>query len=92
MGTPLVTLPGAFARGRGTDAVYRRIGVLDCVAADSQDYVRRAVSIAKDRGLRDSIGTAFRERMGVLFSNDAAAAEIEAFFLDAARRVEVSVA
>jgi predicted O-linked N-acetylglucosamine transferase (SPINDLY family) len=92
MGAPLVTLPGAFARGRGTDTVYRRIGVLDCVAADPQDYVRRAVSIANDRGLRDAIGTAFRERMGVLFSNDAAAAEIEAFFLDAVRRVEAGVA
>jgi hypothetical protein len=30
--------------------------------------------------------------MGVLFSNDAAAAEIEAFFLDAMRRVEAGVA
>jgi protein O-GlcNAc transferase len=92
LGVPLVTLPGAFARGRGTDAVYRRIGVADCVAADPEDYVRRAVSIANDRGRRDAIGAAFRERMGVLFSNDAAAAEIEAFFLDATRRAEARVA
>ncbi len=90
LGVPLVTLPGAFARGRGTAAVYRRIGVPDCVAADPQDYVRRAVSIASDRARRDAIGAAFRERIGVLFSNAAAAAEIEAFFLDAACRVEAS--
>jgi predicted O-linked N-acetylglucosamine transferase (SPINDLY family) len=92
LGVPLVTLPGEFARGRGTDAVYRAIGVADCVAADPEDYVRCAVSIANDRGRRDAIGAAFRERMGVLFSNDAAAAEIEAFFLDATRRAEARVA
>jgi protein O-GlcNAc transferase len=85
LGVPLVTLPGAYARGRGTAAVYRRIGVSDCIAADPADYVRRAVSIANDHSLRDAIGTACRERIGVLFSNEAAAQEIEAFFVEAAR-------
>jgi protein O-GlcNAc transferase len=80
-GVPLVTLPGAYARGRGTNAVYQRIGVSDCVAADPQDYVRRAVSIANDHSLRNAIGAAFRERVGALFSNAAAPAEIEEFFL-----------
>jgi protein O-GlcNAc transferase len=88
LGVPLVTLPGAFARGRGTYAVYRRIGFFDCVAADPEDYVRRAVAIANDRSLRNAIGAAFRERRGVLFSNAEAAAEIEAFFVDAVRRAE----
>jgi protein O-GlcNAc transferase len=82
LGVPLVTLPGAFARGRGTAAVYRRIGVFDCIADSPEDYVRRAVMIAKDRSLRDSIGTTLRERVGMLFSNTAGAQEMEAFFLD----------
>ena len=37
LGVPLVTLPGAFARGRGTAAVYRRIGVFDCIAQSPED-------------------------------------------------------
>jgi predicted O-linked N-acetylglucosamine transferase (SPINDLY family) len=88
LGVPLVTLPGAFSRGRGTDAAYRRIGVFDCVATDPEDYVRRAVAIANDRSLRETIGQAFRERIGVLFSNAGGPQEIEAFFVDAVRRAK----
>jgi protein O-GlcNAc transferase len=88
LGVPLVTLPGAYSRGRGTDAVYRRLGVSECVAADPNDYVRRALAIANDRSLRDAIGAAFRERVSMLFANVAGAQEIEAFFVDAARRAE----
>lgn len=86
LGVPLVTLPGAYSRGRGTDAAYQRIDVPDCVATDPNDYVRRAVAIANDRSLRDMIGTTIRKRIGGLFSNAAGAQEIEAFFVDAARR------
>jgi protein O-GlcNAc transferase len=92
LGVPLVTLPGAFARGRGTAAVYRRIGISDCVALDAHDYVRRAVMIANDRSLRDSIGTALRDRIEMLFSNTAGAQELEAFFLDSASRARLRAA
>ena len=44
-GTPIVTLPGGFLRGRQTYACYRRMGVMDCVAKDSEDYVRLAVRL-----------------------------------------------
>jgi protein O-GlcNAc transferase len=86
LGVPLVTLPGAFSRGRGTAAVYRRIGIDDCIALSADDYVRRAIKIANDRSLRDAIGTACRDRMGMLYSNTAGAHEIEGFFLDTAAR------
>jgi predicted O-linked N-acetylglucosamine transferase (SPINDLY family) len=91
LGVPLVTLPGAYSRGRGTDAAYRRIGISTCVAADPNDYVRCAVAIASDRSLRDAIGASFRERIGMLFSNSAGAQEIEAFFVDTVRRVEAGL-
>jgi predicted O-linked N-acetylglucosamine transferase (SPINDLY family) len=80
------------ARGRGTAAVYRRIGISDCVALNAHDYVRRAVMIANDRSLRDSIGTALRDRIGMLFSNTAGAQELEAFFLDSASRARLRAA
>lgn len=92
MGVPLVTLPGAFSRGRGTAAVYRRIGIDDCIALSADDYVRRAIKFANDRSLRDAIGTACRDRMGMLFSNTAGAHEIEGFFLDTAAHVQARAA
>jgi len=90
LGVPLVTLPGRFARSRETLTAYLRIGVSDCIASDASDYVRRAVMIANDRALRESIGAACRERSGALFSNGAAAREIEEFFIDAVRRHRAS--
>ena len=37
--TPVVTLPGDFMRGRVSLGLYKQMNVLDCVAADAEDYV-----------------------------------------------------
>ena len=87
-GVPLITLTSRFARARGTESAYRRIGMADFVAATPREYVERAVAIANDRALRDSIGREFVDRSGSLFSNPAGAREMEAFFIDAVRRHE----
>jgi protein O-GlcNAc transferase len=55
MGTPVVTLPGAFMRGRQTLACYRRLEIEDCIAADTADYVQKAVQIAGDHELRGEL-------------------------------------
>ena len=47
-GTPIVTLPGRFLRSRITYACYEQMGILDCVAADPEDYVRIAVRLGTD--------------------------------------------
>jgi protein O-GlcNAc transferase len=83
-GVPLVTLPGRFARGRDAYEIYMRLGIDACTATDKEDYVRRAVRIAGDRDLRQSIASSIRERSGVLFSNPSACHEIEAFFVESA--------
>ncbi|MBT3432872.1 MAG: tetratricopeptide repeat protein, partial [Nitrospinaceae bacterium] len=44
-GTPLVTCPGEFARGRFTYACYRKMGVLDCVAGSLEEYADIAVRL-----------------------------------------------
>ena len=37
VGTPIVTWPGAFMRGRHTHGFYRLMGLDDCVARDAAD-------------------------------------------------------
>ncbi len=49
MGTPVVTLPGKYLRGRVTLAIYRRMGVEDCGARDVGDSVRIALRLGTDR-------------------------------------------
>ena len=53
---PIVTLPGNFSRGRFTYGFYRTMGVDECIAADPEDYVARAVRLGTDaewRATRD---------------------------------------
>lgn len=49
-GTPIVTLPGRFMRGRQTAAMLGMAGLPELVAASPEDYVRIAVEAARDPG------------------------------------------
>ena len=54
-GTPVVTLPGLYMRGRQTHVLYRRMGVTDCVVSTPEEYVDRAVRLASDQGYRREV-------------------------------------
>jgi protein O-GlcNAc transferase len=92
LGTPLVSLAGEFNRGRVAQALFQRMGILDCLATTPNDYVDRAVRLANERGLRESLRGRILERCGVLFSNPAPAVELEEFFVDAVRRSSAGAA
>lgn len=83
-GTPVVTWPGAFMRGRHTLGFYRLMGLDDCVASDPADYVERAVRIGTDPLLRAQIRQRILERCGVLFDDEASVRAIEGFLLETA--------
>src|SRR5215204_5161777 len=79
VGTPIVTWPGPFMRGRVTLGAYRQMGIDDPIAATTEEYVRLAVELANDRGARDRLGAQIRAASGVLFEDDRAIVEIEAY-------------
>ena len=85
-GLPVVTLPGAFSRGRQTYGMLREIGMDELIASDPEDYVRKAVAIATDRERRDRLAQEIRQRAARrLFDNPAPVRSLEEFFSDAAR-------
>jgi protein O-GlcNAc transferase len=55
MGTPVVTLPGDYLRGRLSLAIYRHMEMMDCVAADSGDFARIALRLGTDTEFRQTI-------------------------------------
>jgi len=90
-GTPVVTWPGAFARGRVTLALYRQLGIDDAVARDADDYVRIAVRLGRDAAERARLSALIGARSGALFDTAEPAVELARFFVaavDAARRGE----
>ncbi len=79
-GTPVVTWPGAFMRGRHTLGFYRLMGLDDCVASNPADYVERAVRLGTDPLLRAQVRQRILERCGVLFDDETSIRAIERFF------------
>jgi protein O-GlcNAc transferase len=57
-GTPVVTLPTQFHRGRYTYAAYLQMDCLDCVAKDAADYVRIALALANDKTFAEAASQA----------------------------------
>jgi predicted O-linked N-acetylglucosamine transferase (SPINDLY family) len=79
-GTPVVTWPGAFMRGRHTLGFYTLMGLDDCVASDPADYVDRAVRLGTDSRLRAQVRQRILERSAILFDDETSIRAIERFF------------
>jgi len=84
-GTPVVTWPGAFMRGRHTVGFYKLMDLHDAVARDPADYVERAVRLGTDPAFRALVRARILERCDVLFEDTASIRAIEAFLIEAAR-------
>ena len=48
-GTPVITLPGDYFRGRVSAGFYKKMGVMDCVAASPEAYADTAIRILGDQ-------------------------------------------
>lgn len=87
-GTPVLTLPSAFLRGRVSAALLEQMGVEDCIAADAQDYAARAVALANPGGTRDRVLEAVAEGAPGLFERPDTIEEHTRFFRLALARPE----
>ncbi len=68
-GLPLVTLPGEFMRGRSAFCFYQRMGILDAVAKDRDDYIELAIKFANDMNFKKSISGKIKEKSPMLFDD-----------------------
>lgn len=83
VGTPVVTWPGEFHRGRATLGLYKDMAMLDCVADSAAGYAALAVRLGTDPVYRKEISDKILARNGVLFENMESIREYERFFLAA---------
>ena len=83
MGTPIVTLPGEFMRGRVTHACYERIGISDLTAGDAASYAELAIRAANDRAWRTTLSEKILQRCAVLYDDHEAVRELEEFLINA---------
>ena len=76
----IVTWPGRFARGRYTLGCYRKMGIDDWIAGDSEQYVDLAVRVGTDHRLRVEEERRIGEASNVLFEDLHAVHEYEQIF------------
>lgn len=69
VGTPIVTWPGEFSRGRVTYACYRRMGIEDCIAHSSEEYVKIALRLGTDPTYRNEVSQRILDRCQVLYED-----------------------
>jgi protein O-GlcNAc transferase len=84
VGTPVVTLPTELQRGRHTQAMYRSMGIADCIARSPQDYVDIAVRIGTDVEFASRLRERILAHHDVLFENARVVREFERFFTEVA--------
>ncbi|UEM20219.1 tetratricopeptide repeat protein [Skermanella mucosa] len=77
LGTPIVTWPGAFMRGRHTYGFYRLMGLDDCVARDHGHYVDLALALAREPDRRTHVIRSVLDRVPVLFDDTHSVRAIE---------------
>lgn len=78
-GTPIVTLPSQFARGRITSACYTAIDTRELVADSVSHYVEIAGTLGADPAARGKLRTELSERSATLYESDAAVLELAEF-------------
>jgi predicted O-linked N-acetylglucosamine transferase (SPINDLY family) len=88
VGTPVVTLPGRLQRGRHTQAMYRKMGMSDCIAADPQHYIDIALRIGSDRAYAGAMRERILANNHVLFEDARVISEFERFFIESLAATE----
>jgi predicted O-linked N-acetylglucosamine transferase (SPINDLY family) len=81
-GIPVVTLPTRHIRGRLTYAFYQTIGVMDCVAGDTDEYVQIAVRLGENPLAREKIREKILANCGSLYNNVAFIDELSQVLLE----------
>ena len=84
-GTPMVTWPGRFLRGRYTAALYQLMNIKEPVVDSGEEYVSRAVQFAKDCDFQRHVLELVAERSDSIFGDMCHVNALSEFILRVAR-------
>ena len=82
LGTPIVTIPSEFLRGRITRACYQQMGYLDLVAGDYREYGELVAKLGLNEDFRSQSRAAILAASPCLYEASSAVKDLEAFFRD----------
>ena len=89
-GLPIVTLPGAYMRGRQSLGMLSLLGVTETVARDADDYVDIASRLVADTAWRDELSARIVSAQGKLFDVPDAIVRLQQVLLEGGQTVSLA--
>jgi protein O-GlcNAc transferase len=86
-GLPIVTLPGAFMRGRHTAAILTMMEVTETIVSSIDDYVAISVRLARDPIWREQVKNRMSAHRDRVYRDDACIAALQEFLSRAAAQI-----
>ena len=83
---PIVTLPGTCMRGRHAYGCLTRLGIMETVASNVDEYVHIAVRLATDPVYRQDVVAQLSEHLHLLYDDTACVTALEQFYRQAIPR------
>ena len=83
MGSPIITWPQEFMRGRVTAAFYKQMGLSDLIVNDADAYVGLALRLATDTDFKRRVKADIKGSIGKLYERHETVREMESFFIAA---------
>ena len=68
MGIPIVTMPADMINGRFTYGLYKKMGIMDLVAYNFEDYVKLANKCATNKIWREEISQKIKDNIHLIFN------------------------
>jgi len=81
-GLPVITLPGEFMRGRQSAAMAELAGLPEMIASDREDYLQRAMRIAKEGEYRLELQQRILAGRDAIFGRSEAINALQSFLLE----------
>lgn len=85
-GEPIVTWPGEWNIGRYILGCYRKMGIEELIASSSDEYAALATRVAQDKAYQQLLRERLRAQVELLFNDEQAIQEHQAFFLEVSHR------
>ena len=83
---PIVTLPGAFMRGRHAYAILKMMGIEDTMATTVEEYISISVRLADDKQWREEMSSRIAGSKHAIYRDSACVKSLEKFLIDVSGR------
>ncbi|MFN8576399.1 MAG: tetratricopeptide repeat protein [Candidatus Sericytochromatia bacterium] len=77
VGLPIITLPSNFQRSKYTYALYKTMGISDCIASNEDEFIDLAIKTANNTNFRESISKKILENQHLIFNDSKVTHEFE---------------